>query len=147
MSEVPAEQLWRDFLATVATDAAAVEVAGPPSLVLWDSETLGAPRPAVLAPDPRALDPALGLGWVAEHEPHTWALVVAGRYAAGPVASYLVARATRGLVHVTTDPAWSAARAAELGVPAEVLPGLVGPGEVGTTDPRLVRGLSVPLRL
>lgn len=132
-----AEELWQAFLASIPADADLVVVDGPASLVLWDVETLGSPRPVILAPDPR-VDPATGLGWIAAHEPHTWALVVEGRYAAGPVASYLVARATRGLLQVTTDPAWSSDRAAELGVPDEALPELVPPGPVGPADPRLV---------
>ena len=41
------------------------------------------------------------LRWLAEHEPHTWALVESGRYAVGTVDSYLVARMTRGTYHVT----------------------------------------------
>ena len=41
------------------------------------------------------------LTWLAEHEPHTWALVESGRYAIGTVDSYLVARMTRGTWHVT----------------------------------------------
>jgi len=134
---VTADELWRAFLAAIPADADHVVVDGPPSLVLWDVETLGSPRPPILAPDERA-DPATGLAWIAAHEPHTWALVLEGRYAAGPVASYLIARATRGLLHVTTDPAWSSDRAAELGVPDDVLPELVPPGPVGSADPRLV---------
>ena len=39
--------------------------------------------------------------WLAEHEPHTWALVEDGRYAVGTVDSYLIARMTRGTWHVT----------------------------------------------
>lgn len=153
-SELVAEDLWRTVLGVLRTVAdevpvSALSVTGPSaSLLLWDTETLGSPRPAVLAPDRRAADPAAGLAWVAEHEPHTWALVLDERYAAGPVASYVVARMTRGLQHVTTDPAWSADRAAELGVPAEALPELVPPGtEVGVTDPRLVLGMRLPISL
>lgn len=141
MSEQAAETLWQEFLAGIPAGADVVRVSGPGSVVLWDVETLGSPRAALLAPDPRA-DPATGLAWVAEHEPHTWALVLDGRYAAGPVASYLVTRATRGLVHVTTDRAWTAVP----GVPDEALPDLVAPGAVvGRTDPRLVHGLSLPI--
>ena len=36
------------------------------------------------------------LMWLAENEPHTWALVESGRYAIGTVDSYLIARMTRG---------------------------------------------------
>ncbi len=41
------------------------------------------------------------LMWLAENEPHTWALVESGRYAVGTVDSYLIARMTRGTWHVT----------------------------------------------
>lgn len=145
------DRLWRsalDLLDGVDLDGlTAVEVTGPPgSLVLWDTETLGSPRAALLAPDPRA-DLATGLAWIAMHEPHTWALVQQERYAVGPLASYLVARLTRGLHHVTTDRSRSAERATELGVPPEVLPDLVAPGVVATTDPRVLRGLALPIRL
>ena len=50
------------------------------------------------------LDPyfsATKLTWLARNEPHTWAGVVSGRTAVGTVDSYLVARMTRGLHHVT----------------------------------------------
>jgi hypothetical protein len=143
-TEVPAEEVWRAVLDEVraAGSPTGLRVTSPPSLVLWDTETLGSPRPALLAPDPRATRPAQGLAWIAEHEPHTWALVLSGRYAAGPLASYVVARATGGLHHVTTDPAWSAVP----GVPLEALPDLVPTGsEVGTTDRRLLLGLSLPV--
>jgi hypothetical protein len=143
------DRLWRTVLATLdahdLADVPSVRVAGPPSLVLWDVETLGSPRAAVLPPDERT-DPTVGLAWLARHEPHTWALVLQERYAVGPLASYLLARATRGLLHLTDDPAWSAARAGELGVPDDVLPALVAPGaSVGRTDPAVLRGLAVPI--
>ena len=50
------------------------------------------------------LDPyfsATKLMWLAENEPHTWALVESGRYAIGTVDSYLIARMTRGTWHAT----------------------------------------------
>jgi len=50
------------------------------------------------------LDPyftATKLMWVKENDPHTWAQVVSGRVAIGTVDSYLIARMTRGLEHVT----------------------------------------------
>lgn len=139
--------LWQAALRALAADATSVRIEGPrDSLVLWDTETLGSPRPALLGPDPRA-DLATGLAWIAEHEPHTWALVQEERYAVGPLASYLLARATRGLLHLTDDADRCSARAAELGVPPEVLPGLVPSGRVGTTDPSVCRGLSLPVVL
>jgi glycerol kinase len=97
------------------------------TVLLWDRETLGAPRRAIVWQDRRTtgicdrlrdeghearvaevtglrLDPyfsATKLAWIREHEPHTWALVEDGRYAVGTVDSYLVARMTRGTWHVT----------------------------------------------
>jgi len=97
------------------------------TILLWDRETLGAPRRAIVWQDRRTsdicnrmredgheqrvtdltglrLDPYFSgtkLRWLAEHEPNTWALVESGRYAVGTVDSYLVARMTRGTWHVT----------------------------------------------
>ena len=96
--------------------------------VLWDRETLGAPRRAIVWQDRRTaalcdelraagheprvteltglrLDPYF-TGDQADlarrrDEPHTWAGVTSGRVAVGTVDSYLVARMTRGLHHVT----------------------------------------------
>jgi len=97
------------------------------TVLLWDRETLSAPRRAIVWQDRRTsdicnrmredgheqrvtdltglrLDPYFSgtkLRWLAEHEPNTWALVESGRYAVGTVDSYLVARMTRGTWHVT----------------------------------------------
>ncbi len=97
------------------------------TVLLWDRETLGSPRRAIVWQDRRTaeicarmkaagheerisaltglrLDPYFSgtkLAWIAEHEAHTWALVESGRYAIGTVDSYLVARMTRGTWHVT----------------------------------------------
>ena len=97
------------------------------TVLLWDRETLGSPRRAIVWQDRRTakicrtlkdqghdervaeltglrIDPyfsATKLMWVAEHEPRTWALVQEGRYAVGTVDSYLVARMTRGTWHVS----------------------------------------------
>ena len=97
------------------------------TVLLWDRETLGSPRRAIVWQDRRTadicdrlradgheervteltglrLDPYFSgtkLMWLAEHEPQTWALVEQGRYAVGTVDSYLVARMTRGTWHVT----------------------------------------------
>jgi glycerol kinase len=97
------------------------------TVVLWDRETLGAPRRAIVWQDRRTaeictrlrdaghedrvtavtglrLDPyftGTKLTWLAEQEPNTWALVEEGRYAVGTVDSYLIARMTRGTWHVT----------------------------------------------
>ncbi len=97
------------------------------TVLLWDRETLGSPRRAIVWQDRRTadicerlrqdghedrvaeltglrLDPYFSgtkLMWLAENEPQTWALVAEGRYAIGTVDSYLVARMTRGTWHVT----------------------------------------------
>ncbi|MGI8524279.1 MAG: FGGY family carbohydrate kinase [Nocardioides sp.] len=97
------------------------------TILLWDRETLGSPRRAIVWQDRRTagiceelrqagheervteltglrLDPyfsATKLRWIAEHEPNAWALVESGRYAIGTVDSYLIARMTRGAWHAT----------------------------------------------
>ena len=97
------------------------------TVLLWDRETLGSPRRAIVWQDRRTaeicermaaeghekriteltglrLDPYFSgtkLAWLAEHEPHIWRLVQDGRYAIGTVDSYLVARMTRGTWHAT----------------------------------------------
>ncbi len=97
------------------------------TVLLWDRETLGSPRKAIVWQDRRTtgicrrlkdegheervtaltglrLDPYFSgtkLVWLAENEPNTWALVEEGRYAIGTVDSYLIARMSRGTWHVT----------------------------------------------
>ncbi len=97
------------------------------TVLLWDRETLGSPRRAIVWQDRRTadicnrlreagheervaeltglrLDPYFSgtkLMWLAEHEANTWSLVESGRYAVGTVDSYLIARMTRGTWHVT----------------------------------------------
>jgi glycerol kinase len=97
------------------------------TVLLWDRETLGSPRRAIVWQDRRTadickrlreeghedrvteltglrLDPYFSgtkLIWLAENEPNTWALVGEGRYAIGTVDSYLIARMTRGTWHIT----------------------------------------------
>jgi len=130
------EEIWQATLE--ATRAALTAYDGPPlqaigitnqreTIVLWDRETLGTPRRAIVWQDRRTaeictrlrdagheervaeltglrLDPYFSgtkLMWLAEHEPNTWALVRSGRYAIGTVDSYLIARMTRGTWHVT----------------------------------------------
>jgi glycerol kinase len=133
------EEIWQATLeATRAAVAAYEEVGGPElqaigitnqreTVLLWDRETLGSPRRAIVWQDRRTadictrmradgheprvaeltglrLDPYFSgtkLRWLAEQEPNTWALVEDGRYALGTVDSYLVARMTRGTWHVT----------------------------------------------
>ena len=156
------------------------------TILLWDRETLGSPRRAIVWQDRRTadicarlrdegheervteltglrLDPYFSgtkLMWLAEHEPHTWALVESGRYAVGTVDSYLIARMTRGTYHVTDvsnacrtllfDLAagdWSDELCALFGVPRDALPELVPNwGEIATTDPASFLDLSLPDR-
>ncbi|MCW2780099.1 MAG: glpK [Marmoricola sp.] len=97
------------------------------TVLLWDRETLGSPRRAIVWQDRRTsdicarlkdegheervaeltglrLDPYFSgtkLVWLQENEPNTWALVESGRYALGTVDSYLIARMTRGTWHIT----------------------------------------------
>jgi glycerol kinase len=155
------------------------------TVVLWDRETLGSPRRAIVWQDRRTadictrlrdaghegrvreltglrLDPYFSgtkLVWLAEHEPHTWALVESGRYAVGTVDSYLIARMTRGLEHVTDvsnacrtllfDLAagdWSDELCSLFGVPRDALPELVPSwGELAVTDPRSFLDLELPI--
>jgi glycerol kinase len=155
------------------------------TILLWDRETLGSPRRAIVWQDRRTadicsrlrgegheeriteltglrLDPYFSgtkLAWLAEHEPHTWALVESGRYAVGTVDSYLIARMTRGTWHVTDvsnasrtllfDLAagdWSDELCSLFGVPRDALPALVDNwGEIATTDAAAFCGLSLPI--
>ena len=155
------------------------------TIVLWDRETLASPRNAIVWQDRRTaeicesmrqdghearvrdltglrLDPYFSgtkLRWLAEHEPHTWALVESGRYAVGTVDSYLIARMSRGTWHITDvsnasrtllfDLArgeWSAELCGLFGVPQDALPEVVPNwGELATTDPAAFCGLSLPI--
>lgn len=155
------------------------------TIVLWDRETLGSPRRAIVWQDRRTadictrlrdagheervsaltglrLDPYFSgtkLMWLAEHEPHTWALVESGRYAIGTVDSYLIARMTRGTWHVTDVSNasrtllfdleagdWSQELCDLFGVPRDALPDLVPNwGEIAATDPSVYLGLSLPI--
>ncbi len=143
------QALWDAALAVPPGAPGAVsEVAvvdAPTGAVLWDAETLGAPRPLLVAGDVAAL-----LAAVADDDPRTWAGVLEGRYSAGSLGSYLVARATRGLEHVALSAA-VARLPHDLPLPGavrgEVLPEVVPPGPVGTTDPACCTGLRVPLLL
>lgn len=130
------EEIWQATLQAVRDvlggyDAGRLEAVGitnqRETIVLWDRETLGSPRRAIVWQDRRTaelctrlrdaghedrvseltglrLDPYFSgtkLLWLKENEPHTWALVESGRYAVGTVDSYLIARMTRGTWHAT----------------------------------------------
>ena len=155
------------------------------TVCFWDRETLGAARRAIVWQDRRTaamceameaaghggrvaeltglrLDPyfsATKIAWVRENDPHTWAQVQAGRVAIGTIDSYLVARMSRGLHHIT-DPTnasrtllldlrtgtWSAELCELFGVPMDALPQLVPSyGKLAMTDPAAFLGLSVPI--
>jgi glycerol kinase len=188
------EEIWQATLEATrevltAYDASQLRAVGitnqRETVLLWDRETLGSPRRAIVWQDRRTaeicdrlrdegheprvteltglrLDPYFSgtkLSWLAEHEPHTWALVESGRYAVGTVDSYLVARMTRGTWHVTdvsnasrtllmdlTTGTWSDELCDLFGVPREALPDLVPNwGEVATTDPASFCGLELPI--
>jgi glycerol kinase len=132
------EEIWQ---ATIAASRAALDSHRGPApttigitnqretAVLWDRETLAAPRRAIVWQDRRTtqicdrlraaghearvaeltglrLDPyftGTKLTWLAEHDESTWAGVRGGRVAVGTVDSYLIARLTAGRVHAT-DP-------------------------------------------
>ncbi len=155
------------------------------TVVLWDRETLGSARPAIVWQDRRTaglceqlrqdgheptvrrttglrLDPyfsATKLAWIATNEPHIWAGVAAGRTAIGTVDSYLIARMSRGLHHVTDASnasrtllfdihrgAWSAELCALFGVPIDALPSVVASyGDLAHTDPTCFLGLDLPI--
>ena len=155
------------------------------TVLLWDRETLGSPRRAIVWQDRRTadictrlreeghedrvreltglrLDPYFSgtkLRWLAEEEPRTWALVEEGRYAVGTVDSYLIARMTRGLHHVTdvsnasrtllfdlSTGDWSEELCGIFGVPRDALPDLVPSwGEVAVSDPRSFLELELPI--
>jgi glycerol kinase len=192
--EHAAEEIWQATLeatrdALKATDADAIQAIGitnqRETVMLWDRETLGSPRRAIVWQDRRTadlcnrlradgheervreltglrLDPYFSgtkLMWLAENEPHTWALVESGRYAIGTVDSYLIARMTRGTYHVTDvsnasrtllldleTGDWSDELCELFGVPRDALPELVPNwGEIAATDPKSFLGLSVPI--
>ena len=155
------------------------------TVCLWDRETLGSPRRAIVWQDRRTaslcetlredgheplvvertglrLDPyfsASKLAWLRSHEPHVWASVESGRTAVGTVDSYLIARMSRGLFHVTdatnasrtllydlATGAWSEQLCALFGVPMSALPEIVPSyGRLARTDPTVFLGLDLPI--
>ncbi len=155
------------------------------TICFWDRETMGAPRRAIVWQDRRTagicagmreagheplveqltglrLDPYFSgtkLSWVRSEDPNSWRRITAGDVAVGTVDSYLVARMTRGLHHVT-DPSnasrtllydlytgqWSQELLDLFGVPRQALPEIVSSyGFIGTTDPGCFAGLELPI--
>jgi glycerol kinase len=134
-------QMWAATLAATRNALDAYASAGSPAgelvavgvtnqretACLWDRETLGSPRRAIVWQDRRTaalcesmredghellvvertglrLDPyftATKLSWIRANDPHAWAGVESGRTAIGTVDAYLVARMSRGLFHIT----------------------------------------------
>ncbi len=189
------QEIWAATLAAVRAALDAAPADDPPTavgitnqretVVLWDRETLGSPRPAIVWQDRRTaglcdqlradgheprvaeltglrLDPyfsATKLAWISLNEPHTWAQVTSGRAAIGTVDSYLVARLTRGLHHVTDASnasrtllydihagSWSPELCELFHVPLDALPEVVPSyGVVGRTDPAVFLGLDLPI--
>jgi glycerol kinase len=155
------------------------------TVCLWDRETLGAPRRAIVWQDRRSaslcetlredghepfvtertglrLDPyfsATKLSWIRSHDPQAWSGVTTGRTAIGTVDSYLVARMSRGLFHITdaTNASrtllydletadWSEQLCALFGVPMSALPEVVPSyGRLARTDPAVFLGLDLPI--
>jgi glycerol kinase len=155
------------------------------TVCLWDRETLGSPRRAIVWQDRRTaslcetlredgheplvvertglrLDPyfsATKLSWIRAHEPHVWGSVESGRTAVGTVDSYLVARMSRGLYHVTDatnasrtllygleSGTWDEQLCALFGVPMSALPEVVPSyGQLARTDPSVFLGLDLPI--
>ncbi|MEI6362118.1 MAG: glycerol kinase [Actinomycetes bacterium] len=155
------------------------------TVCFWDRETLGAPRRAIVWQDRRTasmceelaaaghadrvqeltglrLDPYFSgtkIAWVRENDPATWAQVVSGRVAIGTVDSYLIARMSRGLHHVTdgtnasrtllydlSTGAWSPELCSLLDVPMDALPEIKASyGHIAHTDPTVFLGLDVPI--
>ena len=155
------------------------------TVCFWDRETLGAARRAIVWQDRRTaamceslraaghesmvrartglrLDPYFSgtkIAWVREHDPLTWTHVESGRVAIGTVDSYLVARMTRGVAHLTDATnasrtllydldtgAWSPQLCELLGVPIEALPEITASyGHLARTEPTAFLSLDVPI--
>lgn len=151
----------------------------------WDRETLGAVRRAIVWQDRRTTDICNGLRiaghepfvnvrtglrldpyfsgtkltWLRENDPVSWAQVTSGRAAIGTVDSYLVARMTRGLDHLTDATnasrtllydlqtgGWSSELCDLLGVPIDALPEIVPSyGSLARSDPTAFLGLDAPI--
>ena len=179
-------QATRTALRAVNAQIIAVGITNQRETVcFWDRETLGAARRAIVWQDRRTagicdalraggheprvseltglrLDPyfsATKIAWVREHDPVTWAQIEAGRVAIGTVDSYLVARMSRGLFHVTDatnasrtllydigSGRWSEELCALFGVPVEALPEITASyGRLARTDPTAFLGIDAPI--
>lgn len=188
-------EIWRATLTATRTalddhgttgDLVAVGLTNQRETVcLWDRETLGAARRAIVWQDRRTaslcadliraghepeirrrtglrLDPYFSgtkLAWIAAHEEHLWAGVTSGRTAVGTVDSYLIARMSRGLAHIT-DPTnasrtllydldsgrWNDDLCSIFAVPRAALPEIVPSyGSLARTEPTAFLGLDLPI--
>ena len=155
------------------------------TVVLWDSQTLRSPRKAIVWQDRRTadlvaklkaqgledkiqnisglkLDPYFSsskLLWLSENEKTIWGEVVAGQVKIGTVDSYLVARMTSGISHITDASNasrtqlmdirtgnWSAELLEIFHVPVSALPSVVPSyGKLATTDPASFLNLELPI--
>ena len=126
------EQIWQATLLAgreALSDGATIEAIGitnqRETLVLWDRETLAAPRNAIVWQDRRTSDIVAELGehrdliqaktgtsldpyftstklvWVKLNEPQVWQRVIEGKTAIGTIDSYIIARLTAGRSHIT----------------------------------------------
>ena len=155
------------------------------TVVLWDSQTLRSPRKAIVWQDRRTadlvaklkaqgledkiqnisglkLDPYFSsskLLWLSENEKTIWGEVVAGQVKIGTVDSYLVARMTSGISHITDASNasrtqlmdirtgnWSKELLEIFNVPVSALPSIVPSyGKLATTDPASFLNLELPI--
>lgn len=190
-------EIWAATIAALeqVRDSDAISEHGAPSavgitnqretIVLWDRETLGSARMAIVWQDRRTaglcdqlkadghekrvteltglrLDPYFSgtkLSWIAKQEPNVWAGVKEGRTAIGTIDSYLIARMSRGVTHVTdasnasrtllfniNTGQWSQELCDLFGVSIDALPEVVPSyGVVGMTDPTVFAGLEIPI--
>ena len=155
------------------------------TVVLWDSKTLRSPRKAIVWQDRRTadlvaklkaqgledkiqnisglkLDPYFSsskLLWLSENEKTIWGDVISGQVKIGTVDSYLVARMTSGLSHITDASNasrtqlmdirtgnWSKELLEIFHVPVSALPRIVPSyGKLATTDPASFLNLELPI--
>ena len=153
------------------------------TLVLWDRETLQAPRRAIVWQDRRTsefiedfrshaglihsktgtnLDPyftSTKLVWIQRNEPEIWERVVRGELAVGTIDSYLVARLSGGISHITDASnasrtqlcdidtgEWDAELLEVFNVPLSALPEIVpNYGNLSKTNPEHFLGIEVPI--
>jgi glycerol kinase len=155
------------------------------TVMVWDRETFSGPRRGIVWQDRRSSDLVVelrnsgieqsirtktGLGldpyfsstkflWLAKNEKEIWQGVIAGKFAVGTVDTFLIARMTKGAVHVTDASNASRTQLLNLhtgdwddelleifSVPKNVLPQVVSSyGVVGKTDPDAFLGLALPI--